>query len=107
MGKQEQDSEMGTVKYTPIWVDWDWGKCAGSKERREERLNKQAEAPYVATTMDEVSNTDTTKNAPGPSPVTLDNSGHIPLQVPGFKDIPIHYELPSDARFAHGIVEWR
>lgn len=56
-------------------------------------------------TMDEPS--DTTDNPPEPFPITLDNSGHIPLQVPGFKDIPIHYELPSDARFAHGMVEWR
>ncbi|KAF4765691.1 hypothetical protein N7455_004910 [Penicillium solitum] len=37
----------------------------------------------------------------------LDNSGHISFEATGFKDIPIHYELPSDARFAHGIVEWR
>ncbi|KAJ5151472.1 uncharacterized protein N7482_010724 [Penicillium canariense] len=39
--------------------------------------------------------------------ITFDNSGHNSLRVPGFNDIPIHYELPCDARFAHGIVEWR
>ncbi|OOG00128.1 hypothetical protein ASPCADRAFT_139307 [Aspergillus carbonarius ITEM 5010] len=37
----------------------------------------------------------------------LDNRGHGPLRVPGFGDIPIEYELPPPARFAHGICEWR
>lgn len=37
----------------------------------------------------------------------FDNTGHGPLRVPGFAGIPIHYELPSNARFAHGTVEWR
>jgi hypothetical protein len=40
-------------------------------------------------------------------PIVFDNSGRGPLQVPGFGGIPIHYELQSDARFAHGIQEWR
>ncbi|KAJ5365990.1 hypothetical protein N7517_008876 [Penicillium concentricum] len=55
--------------------------------------------------MDELSGANT--EIPKPFPITLDNSGHIPLQVPGLKDIPIHYELPSQTRFAHGMVEWR
>ncbi|PYI01145.1 hypothetical protein BO78DRAFT_379544 [Aspergillus sclerotiicarbonarius CBS 121057] len=42
-----------------------------------------------------------------PGHIPLDNSGHAPLRVPGFGDIPIHYELPPEARFAHGIYEWR
>ncbi|KAH8646799.1 hypothetical protein BX600DRAFT_476947 [Xylariales sp. PMI_506] len=40
-------------------------------------------------------------------PITLDNSGRGLLRVPGFNNIPIHYELPPDGRFAHGMVEWR
>ncbi|RAO66335.1 uncharacterized protein BHQ10_002347 [Talaromyces amestolkiae] len=39
--------------------------------------------------------------------IALDNTGDGPLRVPGFANIPIHYELPSNARFAHGVVEWR
>lgn len=39
--------------------------------------------------------------------IPLDNSGRGPLQVPGFNGIPIHYELKSDDRFAHGEREWR
>ncbi|RAH85962.1 hypothetical protein BO86DRAFT_137864 [Aspergillus japonicus CBS 114.51] len=42
-----------------------------------------------------------------PTIITFDNSGDGPLQVPGFGTIPLAYELPSDARFAHGIQEWR
>ncbi|RAL02988.1 DUF4246 domain-containing protein [Aspergillus ibericus CBS 121593] len=40
-------------------------------------------------------------------PSILDNTGHGPLRVPGFGDIPMNYELPPEARFAHGIYEWR
>ncbi|GIJ86245.1 hypothetical protein Asppvi_005131 [Aspergillus pseudoviridinutans] len=39
--------------------------------------------------------------------IALDNSGNGTLRVPGFGSIPLDYELPSDARFAHGIQEWR
>jgi hypothetical protein len=39
--------------------------------------------------------------------IALDNTGHGPLRVLGFADIPVHYELPSNARFAHGVVKWR
>ncbi|GKZ67018.1 hypothetical protein AnigIFM60653_001315 [Aspergillus niger] len=42
-----------------------------------------------------------------PPIISFDNSGDGPLRVPGFGDIPLDYELPSDARFAHGIKEWR
>lgn len=42
-----------------------------------------------------------------PTIIALDNSGDGPLRVPGFGAIPLYYELPSDARFAHGIEEWR
>lgn len=42
-----------------------------------------------------------------PIPITFDNNGRGRLQVPGFGGIPIHYELPPDARFAHGMQEWR
>ncbi|RAH44912.1 DUF4246 domain-containing protein [Aspergillus brunneoviolaceus CBS 621.78] len=42
-----------------------------------------------------------------PTIITFDNSGDGPLRVPGFGTIPLTYELPSDARFAHGIQEWR
>jgi hypothetical protein len=41
------------------------------------------------------------------STIPLDNSGRGPLQVPGFNSIPIHYELKSEDRFAHGEREWR
>ncbi|KAJ6005776.1 hypothetical protein N7451_003720 [Penicillium sp. IBT 35674x] len=37
----------------------------------------------------------------------MDNKGHGPLRAPGFGGIPIHYELPLDARFAHGNHEWQ
>lgn len=37
----------------------------------------------------------------------LDNSGHGPLRVPGFGGVPVDYQLPVDARFAHGDQEWR
>lgn len=46
-------------------------------------------------------------NAPSEDIQPLANSGRGPLQVPGFGGIPIHYELPPDARFAHGNEEWR
>ncbi|CAK7273643.1 hypothetical protein SEPCBS57363_005752, partial [Sporothrix epigloea] len=36
----------------------------------------------------------------------FDNSGRGPLRVPGFDWIPINYELPVEARFAHGFNEW-
>ncbi|CAK7275552.1 hypothetical protein SEPCBS57363_006752, partial [Sporothrix epigloea] len=36
----------------------------------------------------------------------FDNSGRGPLRVPGFGGIPINYELPVEARFAHGFQEW-
>lgn len=35
--------------------------------------------------------------------IAFDNSGNGPLCVPGFGSILLEYELPSDARFAHGI----
>ncbi|OOF92543.1 hypothetical protein ASPCADRAFT_408581 [Aspergillus carbonarius ITEM 5010] len=38
---------------------------------------------------------------------TLTNTGYGPLQVPGFGSIPLDYELPLEARFAHGLVEYR
>ncbi|CAK7266918.1 hypothetical protein SEPCBS57363_002329 [Sporothrix epigloea] len=37
----------------------------------------------------------------------FDNSGRGPLCVPGFGGIPMNYELPVEARFAHGFKEWR
>lgn len=37
----------------------------------------------------------------------FDNTGHGPLRVPGFAGIPIQYDLPSNVRFADGVVEWR
>lgn len=37
----------------------------------------------------------------------LDNSGRGPLRVPGFGGIPVDYQLPLEARFAHGFREWR
>jgi hypothetical protein len=42
-----------------------------------------------------------------PYGIALDNSGDVPLQVPGFGDIPIHFVLLCYERFAHGILEWR
>jgi hypothetical protein len=42
-----------------------------------------------------------------PTAMPLDNSGRGPLQVPGFHGIPMHYELKSENRFAHGEHEWR
>ncbi|PYI05144.1 hypothetical protein BO78DRAFT_470851 [Aspergillus sclerotiicarbonarius CBS 121057] len=38
---------------------------------------------------------------------TLTNTGHGPLQVPGFGSIPLDFQLPPEARFAHGLVEYR
>lgn len=43
----------------------------------------------------------------GHTAIPLDNSGCGPLQVPGFNDIPLYYELKSEDRFAHGEREWR
>jgi hypothetical protein len=37
----------------------------------------------------------------------LDNSGRGLLRVPGFGGVPLDYQLPVDARFAHGVREWR
>ncbi|KAG0155503.1 hypothetical protein PDIDSM_1080 [Penicillium digitatum] len=42
-----------------------------------------------------------------PSPIKLDNSGAGPLRVPGFNGVHLAYEQPKDARFAHGIADWR
>ncbi|GKZ30895.1 hypothetical protein AbraIFM66950_010584 [Aspergillus brasiliensis] len=42
-----------------------------------------------------------------PTVISFNNSGDSPLRVPGFGAIPLDYELPSDARFAHGMDEWR
>lgn len=39
--------------------------------------------------------------------MVLDNTGRGPLRVPGFGGIPISHELQPDARFAHGMQEWR
>jgi hypothetical protein len=39
--------------------------------------------------------------------ITMDNSGHGPLQVPGFGSIPIDHGLECEDRFAHGIKEWK
>jgi hypothetical protein len=36
----------------------------------------------------------------------MDNSGRGPLRVPGFGGIPIHYVLPGEKRFAHGVDDW-
>ncbi|OGE54448.1 hypothetical protein PENARI_c006G09900 [Penicillium arizonense] len=38
---------------------------------------------------------------------SLNNAGHGPLQVPGFGSIPLTFELAPEARFAHGLVEYR
>ncbi|KAJ6013069.1 hypothetical protein N7522_003424 [Penicillium canescens] len=38
---------------------------------------------------------------------SLNNAGHGPLQVPGFSSIPLTFELAPEARFAHGLVEYR
>ncbi|KAJ5958955.1 uncharacterized protein N7479_006105 [Penicillium vulpinum] len=38
---------------------------------------------------------------------TLSNTGHGPLQVPEFGSIPLNFELAPEARFAHGLVEYR
>ncbi|KAF3401652.1 hypothetical protein F1880_009974 [Penicillium rolfsii] len=37
----------------------------------------------------------------------LTNTGHGPLQVPGFGGIPLNFELPPENRFAHGLVDYR
>lgn len=34
----------------------------------------------------------------------MDNSGDGPLQVPGFRDMPIDYELKIEQCFAHGAL---
>ncbi|GFN18196.1 hypothetical protein AtubIFM55763_004600 [Aspergillus tubingensis] len=47
------------------------------------------------------------KSTHEPPIISFGNSGDGPLRVPGFGAIPLDYELPSDARFAHGIKEWR
>ncbi|PWY80491.1 hypothetical protein BO70DRAFT_362443 [Aspergillus heteromorphus CBS 117.55] len=59
--------------------------------------------------MEEPSDINLTNNPPEHTQTTipLNNTGQGPLLVPGFAGIPIHYALPSDARFAHGMVEWR
>ncbi|KAL4971183.1 hypothetical protein BDW66DRAFT_165992 [Aspergillus desertorum] len=38
---------------------------------------------------------------------TLNNTGNSPLQTPGFGSIPLNFELPPNARFAHGLVDYR
>lgn len=38
--------------------------------------------------------------------IPLDNSGKGQLQVPGFGDIPLTFELPCQDRFTHGVEEW-
>ncbi|KAL4795280.1 hypothetical protein BDV19DRAFT_389412 [Aspergillus venezuelensis] len=38
---------------------------------------------------------------------TFTNTGEIPLQVPGFNNIPLDFELPSSSRFAHGLIDYR
>ncbi|KAJ5627829.1 hypothetical protein N7490_010057 [Penicillium lividum] len=48
-----------------------------------------------------------TGNTPSEDIPSMDNSGNGPLRVPGFGGIPIHFELPLDARFAHGNHEWQ
>ncbi|RDH31018.1 hypothetical protein BDQ94DRAFT_180730 [Aspergillus welwitschiae] len=42
-----------------------------------------------------------------PTLISFDNSGDGPLRVPGFNGISLKCVLPPDARFAHGIEEWR
>ncbi|OJK04635.1 hypothetical protein ASPACDRAFT_1884306 [Aspergillus aculeatus ATCC 16872] len=37
----------------------------------------------------------------------LVNTGEGPLEVPGFGSIPLDYQLPPEARFAHGLVDYR
>ncbi|KAJ5365417.1 hypothetical protein N7517_008303 [Penicillium concentricum] len=37
--------------------------------------------------------------------IQMNNTGDDKLQVPGFGDIPIDYELPTGERFAHGALE--
>jgi hypothetical protein len=36
----------------------------------------------------------------------MDNTGKGPLRVPGFNDIPLYFEFPREARFAHGFADW-
>ncbi|GKZ33832.1 hypothetical protein AbraIFM66950_003916 [Aspergillus brasiliensis] len=38
---------------------------------------------------------------------TLTNNGDGPLQVPGFGSIPLDFQLPPEARFAHGLLDYR
>lgn len=47
------------------------------------------------------------ENASAQPIIPLETSGRGPLLVPGFHGIPIHYELRSEDRFAHGEREWR
>ncbi|RAL16006.1 DUF4246 domain-containing protein [Aspergillus homomorphus CBS 101889] len=37
----------------------------------------------------------------------LTNSGDGPLEVPGFGSIPLDFQLPPEARFAHGLLDYR
>lgn len=46
-------------------------------------------------------------NASGKEAITMDNSGRVPLQVPGFNGIPNDFELKCENRFAHGVNEWQ
>ncbi|RLL98496.1 hypothetical protein CFD26_105121 [Aspergillus turcosus] len=36
----------------------------------------------------------------------MDNTGKGPLQVPGLNNVPLYFELPRQARFAHGFADW-
>ncbi|PYH63272.1 DUF4246 domain-containing protein [Aspergillus vadensis CBS 113365] len=38
---------------------------------------------------------------------TLTNDGEGSLQVPGFGSIPLDFQLPPEARFAHGLLDYR
>ena len=37
----------------------------------------------------------------------MDNSGRVPLRVPGFNGIPDDFQLKCENRFAHGVSEWQ
>ncbi|UKZ82496.1 hypothetical protein TrVFT333_010285 [Trichoderma virens FT-333] len=37
----------------------------------------------------------------------MDNTGHGPLRVPGFGDMPLEEKLRCEQRFAHGFEEWQ
>ncbi len=47
------------------------------------------------------------KSTPADTATMDNNSGQGPLRVPGFGGIPVHFQLPAEARFAHGFCEWR